>query len=259
MISSASNTQIKEIEKLQKKAKYRKETQTFIVEGRKLVEEAQERIVKVYISESYFKEGSIGAKLATSHDFEVVTDKVFKEVSDTMTPQGILAIVKMPVYTLEELLLIKNPFFMLLEELRDPGNLGTIMRTAEGAGVSAVILSKDSVDLFNPKVVRSTMGSIFRMPFIYVEDFSDTLQTLKEREIKLYATHLRGINDYNREVYADRCGIVIGNEANGITEKTKDAADCLVKIPMEGKLESLNAAIASALMMYEVYGQRKIH
>lgn len=257
MISSTSNAQIKEIEKLQKKAKHRKETKTFIVEGRKMVEEADIHIVKVYISESYFKEDGIGARLATSHAYEIVEDKIFKEVSDTKTPQGILAIVKMPEYTLEELLMKENQFFVLLEDLRDPGNLGTIMRTAEGAGVSAVILSKDSVDLFNPKVVRSTMGSIFRMPFLYVEDFPNTLLTLKKQKLVLYATDLKGTNDYNRESYAKQCGIIIGNEANGITEQTRNLADCLVKIPMEGKLESLNAAIASALMMYEVYGQRR--
>ncbi len=258
MISSTSNTQIKEIEKLQKKAKIRKETKTFIVEGKKMVEEAGERIVKVYISESYYEEGGLTTELTATHDFEVVTDKVFKEVSDTMTPQGILAIVNMPEYTLEEFLLNKNPIFILLEDLRDPGNLGTIMRTAEGAGVSGIILSKDCVDLFNPKVVRATMGSIFRIPFVYVEDFGETVSYLQQKGILLYATHLRGVNDYDRENYADACGIIIGNEANGITQSTANRADCLVKIPMEGKVESLNAAIASGLMMYEVYRQRRV-
>ncbi len=258
MISSTSNAQIKEIEKLQRKPKIRKETKTFVVEGKKMVEEARERIVKVYISERYYEEGGLTTELATMHEYEVVTDKVFKEISDTMTPQGILAIVKMPEYTLEELLLNTKPNFILLEDLRDPGNLGTIMRTAEGAGVTGVILSKDCVDLFNPKVVRATMGSIFRIPFVYVDDFEETLSFLQKRGVILYATHLKGVNDYDRENYADACGIIIGNEANGITQETANRADCLVKIPMEGKVESLNAAIASGLMMYEVYRQRRV-
>lgn len=258
MISSTGNSQIKEIEKLQRKARARKDSRTFVVEGRKMVEEAGGRIVRLYLSESYYEECGRKTGLDDGYTFEVVSDKVFREISDTMTPQGILAIVKMPEYQLEELLLRENSTFLLLEDVRDPGNLGTIMRTAEGAGVSAVLLSRDSVDLFNPKVVRSTMGSIFRMPFVYVEDFLATVSRLKDGGVVIYAAHLRGTSDYDRETYAKSCGIIIGNEANGITDAAADMADCLVKIPMEGKVESLNAAIAAGLMMYEVYRQRRI-
>ncbi|MFA9465358.1 MAG: TrmH family RNA methyltransferase [Velocimicrobium sp.] len=257
MISSASNTQIKEIQKLQKKAKLRNSTLTFVVEGKKMVEEARNRILKVYISESYYKEDCMKTTVLNQDMVEIVEDKIFREISETITPQGILAIVRMPQYNLEKFLSMEHPFFMLLEDLRDPGNLGTILRTAEGAGVDGVILSKDSVDLFNPKVVRSTMGSIFRMPFLYVEDFHKTLKILQKNGVALYATDLNGNNYFNMESYEDSCGIIIGNEANGITKETKLIADCLVKIPMEGKVESLNAAIAAALMMYEVYGQRR--
>lgn len=257
MISSTSNAQIKELEKLQKRAKLRKETKTFVVEGFKMVEEASDRIQKVYISESCFEKEADKRNLAEKYHYEVVSDKVFLEVSDTMSPQGILAIVKMPEYTIETMLQKENPLLLLLEDLRDPGNLGTIMRTAEGAGVDGVILSKDSVDLFNPKVVRSTMGSIFRVPFLYVEDFRGTLNELKKKNIALYSTHLKGTNTYTEENYKKSCGIIIGNEANGIQDDTAAMTDYLVKIPMEGSLESLNAAIAAALMMYEVYRQRR--
>lgn len=255
MISSTSNAQVKEIEKLKTKARYRRETGCFLVEGRKMVEEAGARIKKIYLSESCF-ERKEESELAKQHDYEVVTDKVFAQLSDTISPQGIMAVVKMPQYSMESFLKVKTPFFLLLEDLQDPGNLGTIMRTAEGAGADAVILSKNSVDLFNPKVVRATMGSIFRQPFVYVENFHDTLKMLQNEGVSLYTTHLKGTGSYSTENYCGACGILIGNEANGIKDETAALADHLVKIPMEGKLESLNASVAAAIMMYEVHRQR---
>ncbi|MEG2774068.1 MAG: RNA methyltransferase [Acetivibrio sp.] len=258
MISSAGNIQIKEIEKLQKKSRYRKETGTFVVEGRKLVEEAGERILKIFLSENYYELHFGEETFLQNREYEVVSDKIFKEMADTATPQGILAKVKMPKYSLDDFLEKEEASYLVLEDVRDPGNLGTMMRTAEGAGITAVILSKDSVDLFNPKVVRATMGSIFRVPFIYVEDFSVALEKMKKAGIVLYGTHLLGKRNYDCEPYAKKAAILIGNEANGITDMTAQAADCLVKIPMEGKLESLNAAVAAALMMYELFRQKRV-
>lgn len=257
MISSTSNPQIKNLQKLQKKAKYRRESKNFIVEGKKLVEEAKGHILRVYLSESYLKEEKLEEPLSMEYPVEVVTDNIFFEISDTMTPQGILAVVKMPEYSLDTMLSKEKVSLILLEDLQDPGNLGTIMRTAEGSGMDGIILSKDSVDLFNPKTVRSTMGSIFRVPFYYAKNFMGTMQYLKEQGVVLYAAHLKGSIDFDVHHYADKCGILIGNEANGLTDEAAQTANCLLKIPMEGSLESLNASVAAALMMYKVYGQRR--
>jgi len=135
--------------------------------------------------------------------------------------------------------------------------MGTIFRTAEGAGVDGVLLSKNCVDLYNPKTIRSTMGSIYRVPFLYVESFADLLLEMKEKEIVIYAAHLKGEEDYDSFSFRTGCSFLIGNEGKGLSGSTAAAADFYLKIPMEGEVESLNAAIAAALLSYEVHRQRK--
>ena len=141
---------------------------------------------------------------------------------------------------------------LILEDTADPGNLGTIMRTAEAAGVTGAIMGKGTVDIFNPKVVRSTMGSIFRLPFAYVDDLKSVILGLKRDGISFYATHLKGKESYRDISYSNKAGILIGNEARGLSDEIANLADTYVIIPMQGKVESLNAAVAAALMMYEV-------
>ena len=169
MITSSSNIQIKNLIKLQKNARTRREQNAFVTEGKKMFEEAKALgiVKRAYVSESYLGTLSMSAEeYLKGIEYEIVEDKVLKEAADTMTPQGIMAIVTKPSYELSDFLKGEQINLLLLEDLRDPGNLGTIMRTAEGAGISGVIMSKETVDLFNPKVVRSTMGSIFRVPFL---------------------------------------------------------------------------------------------
>ena len=180
-----------------------------------------------------------------------------KVMAETMEPQGILATVRIPKYDKEALLKKEDGVWVALEDLRDPGNLGTIMRTAEAAGVTGIILSGSSVDMYNPKVIRSTMGAIFRMPHFYTDDFLYELASLKEQGATLYAAHLAGTGYYDEPEYSGKSVIVIGNEANGLSEEATKAADCLVKIPMEGRAESLNAAVATALFVYEAYRKRR--
>ena len=150
-----------------------------------------------------------------------------------------------------------NPLFVVLENLQDPGNLGTIIRTGEGAGITGVIMTEQTVDLFNPKTIRSTMGSIYRVPYVYTEDILKTLQVLHNKGVKTYAAHLQGESYYDSFSFRDPTAFLIGNEGNGLTKETADAALSYLKIPMEGQVESLNASIATALLMYEAYRQRK--
>jgi TrmH family RNA methyltransferase len=145
---------------------------------------------------------------------------------------------------------------VLLENLQDPGNLGTILRTGEGAGITGVIMSGGTVDIYNPKVIRATMGSIFRVPFIYVERLTDVFGQLGEKGIRIYAAHLDGKNYYDSFSFAGGTAFLIGNEGNGLERETADRADAYLKIPMEGRVESLNAAVAASLLMYEAHRQR---
>ena len=257
MITSNSNAQVKRLLQLQKKSKARDEEKVFLVEGLRMFSEVPaERVQKVYISESLYNKKKQELHLE-KFSVEILSDSVFQYVSDTKTPQGILCIVEQKKYDIEELLNIENPHFMVLDNLQDPGNLGTIVRTAEGAGVDAIFLSKGSVDIYNPKTIRSTMGSIYGMPVVYVGNLLELLNAFKQRGIKSYAAHLDGKNSYDKENYQSGTAILIGNEGNGLRDEIADSADVWVQIPMQGKVESLNAAIAASILMFEVYRQRR--
>src|SRR5699024_2833373 len=160
-----------------------------------------------------------------------------------------------PNYCITHALHDALPIF--LEDLQDPGNAGTILRTGEGAGVSGIFLTRTCVDITNPKVIRGTMGSIYRVPFFYVEDVPSLKEMLKGRGIRFFAAHLQGRNQYYEESYQGGSAFLIGNEGKGLTEEAAEAADCLIRIPMEGQVESLNAAMAAGILMYEAARQRR--
>lgn len=256
MIQSSSSKQIKYLSSLQNKSKVRNEMKQFVVEGERITKEIPEdMLVSMYVSESYEKQSlNIPFK-----GYEVVADNVFKGISKTVTPQGILAIAKQPQYSLEDMLSEGKKTLIFLEDIRDPGNLGTIIRAAEGADVDGIVMSKGTVDVFNPKVTRSTMGAIYRMPFVYVDDMQETVKYAKDKGIVFFAAHLKGKSDYATIKYPKRSAVIIGNEANGISETIANEANELVKIPMTGKVESLNASIAASVFMYEIYRQRRLY
>lgn len=257
---------MKNISALLKKSKERKNTKTFVVEGpRMVVETPVNKLKAVYVAEGFGQNPDNSRVLKEIQDkctqanaiYEVVADNVFKSVSDTQTPQGILAVVAMPEYSLEELLAGDKTHLLILESIQDPGNLGTMVRTGEGAGVTGIIMNKTTVDLFNPKTIRSTMGSIYRVPFYVTEDLADTIKDLQEKGISLYAAHLKGEHAYDEEDYTMASGFLIGNEGNGLSDEIAKLADVYIKIPMEGQVESLNAAISATLLMYEANRQRR--
>ena len=256
MITSVSNQRIKNLTNLMQKSKARREQDVFITEGVKMFLEADMKIIKeVYVSESFYEKGTAREKMEQCN-YEVLSDELFKKVSDTQTPQGILCVMKQFHYALEDLFQKENPLFLILEDIQDPGNLGTMMRTAEGAGVDGVIMTKATVDIYNPKTIRSTMGSIYRMPFMYSDDLPGVMKQLQEKKVTLYAAHLKGTSFYHELDYRGGTAFLIGNEGNGLKEETAQAADVYMKIPMQGKVESLNAAVASVILMYEAARQR---
>ena len=164
---------------------------------------------------------------------------------------------KQKKYTLEQLTDGKSPLLLILENLQDPGNLGTMMCTSEGAGVTGVLLSRGCVDIYNPKTIRSTMGSVYRVPFLYTDDLSRDMEKLHEKGITTYAAHLKGKGFYDEESYKGPTAFLIGNEGNGLRDEIADAADIYIRIPMCGQVESLNAAISATLLMYEANRQRR--
>lgn len=257
MITSTANPQMKNLVLLMKKAKARREQGVFLAEGRKMFEEApKEWIRKVYVAESFLKEEK-NKNLLTGIEYEVLSDGVFKSVSDTQTPQGILTVVAMPKWNEQELMADKEGCYLFLESIQDPGNLGTMLRTGEGAGITAVIANQTTVDLYNPKTIRSTMGSIYRVPFFVAEDFAGRIRTMQKNGVKFYAAHLKGNQMYDVPDYKSACGFFIGNEGNGLSDEIAELSDDYIKIPMEGNVESLNAAIAATILMYEVNRQRR--
>lgn len=256
MITSSSNAQIKSIVALAKKKKERDEQKVFVVEGRRMFDEIKKEgteALKVYVSDRFLEGADKG--YLDGFDYEQVDEKVFKDISETVTPQGILAIVRQPEYDLQKLLQgIKakgKGRILILEDIQDPGNLGTMFRTAEAAGMDMVVMTKGTADLFSPKVIRSTMGSALRVPFVYTDDLSGTVSLLKSYGIKVFGTTLPSSVDFRSVDYTGLCAVVIGNEGNGMSDSAVALCDKCVHIPMEGRVESLNAAVAAALIMFE--------
>ena len=255
MITSTQNSKIKNIIQLCSSSKARREQQAFIVEGVKMFMEAPSMHIKeVYVMSEQLKKlkPQVIDKLNET-GYEEVSEQVFRKMSDTKTPQGIICVVSISQTTVGELIKKHEGdglHVLILESIQDPGNLGTMLRTSEGAGYDFILANEGCVDAYNPKVVRATMGSMYRVPIIYSRNFSDDINMLRKNGVKIYAAHLKGENNYNEESYGDRVGIMIGNEGNGLTDETAKLADTYVKIPMKGQLESLNAAVAAAILMY---------
>lgn len=263
VISSTTNKQVKYVNSLIKKAKARREEDLFVAEGLRMCSELpKDRIRALYISESFSREPECGALTEGVGQVEVVTDEVFRAMSDTQTPQGILALVRQYHYTLEQAAGTKAScgapaHLMILETLQDPGNLGTILRAGEGAGVTGILMDSRTADIYNPKVIRSTMGSVLRVPFVYTDDLPQALKALKKQGVCLFAAHLKGEKSYDQEDYRGDIGFLIGNEANGLSDEIAGLADKYIKIPMLGRVESLNAAVAASVLMFEAARQRR--
>ena len=257
MISSLANAAVKRIVLLQSKEKLRRDEGVFITEGvRMFTEIPRDRLEEVYVTEDFTDHASQTIRdMLTCTGYELVSDEVMKKMSDTQTPQGVLCTVRAYSYTIEEIM-EKGDLFMMLDGLQDPGNLGTIFRTAEAAGACGIIMSRNTVSIYNPKSVRSTMGTLFRMPFAYSDDLSASIRYMTDAGIKVYAATPDKSEDYSKLDLTGRCAFVIGNEGAGVSKSVLDACDRRISIPMEGETESLNAAVSAAILLYESHRQR---
>lgn len=273
IITSSSNPYIKYVKSLIKKPGLRKRDNVYLVEGMRMIKDAPEDDIHTLIVSSelmtesealelvlgpsarHFSEEAIGEDVnAMFLNIVMVSPEVIKSVSETVTPQGIVAVMKRKEYTDYK----GKSSYLLLEDIQDPGNLGTLMRTAEAAGIDVVIMSRGCVDIYNPKTIRSTMGTIYRQPFITCNDMNewDTIvDDLIRDGVKLYGGYLDDSSYYADVDFTARCGIVIGNEGNGISDEMIAKID-KVNIPMNGEIESLNASVAGSILMYEMNRQR---
>lgn len=259
MITSTSNQRIKNVIQLNSKAKARREQNCYIVEGIRMFREApRDKIREIFMTEELMEKEKLEECLSWGIPCELVSEEVFSKMSDTKTPQGVLCVMDRPKYDLDAALAQEDSLWVILEDIQDPGNLGTIFRTGEGAGITGVIMTKKTVDIFNPKTIRSTMGSIYRVPFFYIEEMNTIFAKLEANHIISYAAHLKGNINYDRFDYTKKTAFLIGNEGNGLTRETAEKASEYLRIPMEGQLESLNAAMACGILMYEAHRQRSL-
>lgn len=253
-ISSASNKYVREIRDLLRKSRSRREAQCFVAEGERLCEEIPEEFIqRMFLSEGYKGRLPRGfSRLEKEGEVYELPRELMAQLSDTKTSQGILCIVKMKAQGK-----LSGDFFLLLENIQDPGNLGTMLRTAEAAGVTGIIMNRGCVDIYSPKVVRSTMGALYRMPFRVVEDLGEVVEKLKSLNVQVYAAHLKGEKSCYDLDFRTPTAFLIGNEGNGLSEELAAKATDYLQIPMKGAVESLNAAAAATVLMYETLRQRR--
>lgn len=258
MITSSENKKIKQLALWNTKSKARHKDGVFVAEGLKMFQEApRERVCQIYEADSFYGKKE-NQKILGEQDVEILSDSVFRQASDTMTPQGVITVVRQQKYSLEDMFPEnRKPLLLVLDSLQDPGNLGTMIRTGEGAGITGVIMNQTTVDLYNPKTIRSTMGSVYRIPTLVTEELALVLEEIKNRGVAVYAAHLKGSADYDTFDYSRGTAFLIGNEGNGLSDQVADCADSYLKIPMCGQVESLNAAMAAGILLYEAARQRR--
>ncbi|MFA1821240.1 TrmH family RNA methyltransferase [Virgibacillus oceani] len=245
MITSVRNEKVKAWKKLHKR-KDRMKTNTFLIEGFHLLEEAMNSnwvIREVIVQHDVILPDRIN-QLPTAE----VSEHVFNGISQTKTPQGIAAVVEM-----KETQAMEGKFVLLIDAVQDPGNLGTIIRTADAFGVAGVILGMDTVDVYNEKVIRATQGSLFHIP-IRQNDLKEEITKLQHNDVKVWATALKGAMQFNNLEVPEKTALLIGNEGAGVKEELLEAADEIVNIPISGKAESLNVSVATGILMYYIKG-----
>lgn len=243
MITSIQNQKVKQWNKLKTK-KERIKTSSFLVEGFHLVEEAWKSNWQIH--EIILQENISLPSWCENFPVEIVTESVFKTIAQTTTPQGIAAVISMKkyhTYTGNQVLLV--------DEIQDPGNLGTIIRTADAAGFAAIILGKGTVDMYNEKVIRATQGSLFHIPVIEA-DLQEEITKLKQNDFAIWAATLENAVHYTELAVSEKTALIVGNEGAGINSNVMKLADQGVKIPIYGKAESLNVSIAAAILMYYI-------
>lgn len=255
-ITSIHNSKVKSWMKL-KERKHRNREKLFIVEGIHLVQEALCSGIKVEVV-AYDIDAGIPDELVgydQTTQWIAVTDIIIRNCSDTKTPQPVFAIVNKPTASIDSLLAVANSLVVVVDGVQDPGNLGTIIRTADAVGADGVIIGTSTVDLYHAKTIRSTMGSLFHLPIIE-GDLSKLLPLAQASGIRLTSTSLQATHSCYRYDYRPATWLVVGNEGQGISPDVQALVHDKIVIPMRGQAESLNVAMATTILLYEAMRQR---
>lgn len=257
-IESKENNLFKETKKL-KERKNRNKSNKYIIEGFRLVKEAFKAKIDIdYLIITKDASEKVEEYLSDyiNKDIKIyeMSDVLFKELISTEKPQGIVAVISMDLKPLRE----DGCFYLLCDKLQDPGNLGTVIRTAHAAGVQGIILTKGTVDIYNEKTIRSTMGSLFYIPIHYDGENLSLVKNLKKQGFNLVVTSLDTNKDFFQEDLTGKVILTVGNEGNGVSDEVLELADTKVKIPMPGNAESLNVAIATSVIIYEKVRQDRL-
>jgi len=260
-LTGSSNSIVKEVRSLKNKSA-RTEKNLYFIEGTRFTAEALKENSEIcyFVLSETFASGDGSAELlkrisSGRFDCYLLPDGLFESISDTQTPQGILAVLRQKNKQLKDNS-IAGGLLVILDAIRDPGNMGTIIRTADAAGCSGVIITDGCVDIYNPKVLRATMGSVFHVPIYHCAGIAEAISFLKEKGFLICASHLEGAVSIYQADLSGNIALIIGSEAEGISDEAIRNADLLIKIPMAGRAESLNASAAAAVMLFEAMRQR---
>lgn len=261
-INSKNNLKIKDLIRLRDESKFRNDRSLFYVEGERIINDTPKKLIdSLYIQKSKYKNYDSIINNIDDNKVFIIDDNVFDKIKDTKNSQGIIATVKYNYITvLTNDFLTKVNTCLILDNINDPGNLGTIIRLAEATNISLIVLCNNCCNLYNPKVIRSCMSSLFRVNIFVSDNASRDLDLLKKDGFKLYATVLddKAIH-FNKTNYSLKCAIVLGNEANGINDSIVNIADEKIYIPMCGEIQSLNVAIAATAVCYELMRQNNYY
>ncbi|WP_338377049.1 RNA methyltransferase [uncultured Flavobacterium sp.] len=257
-ITSIQNPYIKSLVQLQEKAKARKQTGTFLIEGKREIELAIKgnyEIETILFLRELISENQLNSLTTKQLNTIEISKEVYQKLAYRDTTEGIIAIAKTKNLALSDLKLPENPLILVLESIEKPGNIGAMLRTADAANIDAVILANPKSDLYNPNIVRSSVGCLFTNQ-IASGTTEEVITFLKEKNINFYSATLQNSNEYHKVDYSTPTALVVGTEATGLTQKWRDESTQNIIIPMQGEIDSMNVSVAAAILLFEAKRQR---
>ncbi len=260
-ITSVQNPKIKNVLKLQKKSSERKQQNLIVIEGLREIElaiKAGMQINSLFYCPEIITKDIVISKLGTENRFYILNENVYNKVAYRGSTEGVIALAEPKFLTIDDIALCKNPIIIVLESVEKPGNLGAILRTTDAAGIDAVIVSDPLTDIYNPNIIRSSIGCVFTNQVVACSS-DETIKWLKTKRIRTFATGLTATTFYHQTNLKGAVAIVMGTEADGLTDKWLDNADEQIKIPMSGEIDSLNVSTSTAILIFEAMRQRNFN